>query len=69
MEEIGPDGASVRQGDEFVPCPVIDEPIAVKGGATVVEPRAGDAARPDHRPGRCTTPCKRYRCPPCGCSR
>ncbi len=37
VEEIGPDGASVREGDAFVPCPVRVERIAVKGGATVEE--------------------------------
>jgi penicillin amidase len=37
LEEIGPDGRSVRQGDAFVPCPVRREEIAVRGGATVVE--------------------------------
>ena len=37
LEEIGPDGASVRQGDGFVPCEVREEVIAVKGGAAVTE--------------------------------
>jgi penicillin amidase len=37
LEEIGPDGASVRQGDGFVPCPVREEVIGVKGGAPVRE--------------------------------
>jgi penicillin amidase len=37
LEEIGPDGASVRIGDEFVPCTVHHETIHVKGGETVVE--------------------------------
>jgi penicillin amidase len=37
MEEIGSDGASVRQGDGFVGCPVRDEVIRVKGGSDVKE--------------------------------
>jgi penicillin amidase len=37
LEEIGPDGTSVRVGDEFVPCTVHRESIDVKGGETVVE--------------------------------
>ncbi len=37
LEEIGPDGESVRVGDEFVPCTVRRELINVKGGETVVE--------------------------------
>ena len=37
IEEIGPDGASVREGDAMVPCRVISERIAVKGGAPVEE--------------------------------
>ncbi len=37
VEEIGPDGASVREGDAFVPCPVRVERIEVKGGAPVEE--------------------------------
>ncbi|HZY85159.1 MAG TPA: penicillin acylase family protein [Gemmataceae bacterium] len=36
-EQIGPDGTSVRQGGEFVPCPVREEVIHVKGGEPVVE--------------------------------
>jgi penicillin amidase len=36
-EQIGPDGCSVRAGDRFVPCPVREEAIHVKGGATVTE--------------------------------
>lgn len=36
-EQVGPDGASVREGDRFVPCPVREEVIRVKGGATVTE--------------------------------
>jgi len=31
LEEIGPDGRSVRRGDEFVPCEVRSETIPVKG--------------------------------------
>jgi penicillin amidase len=37
MEQIGPDGASIRQGDDFVPCPIREEVIAVRGGASVTE--------------------------------
>jgi penicillin amidase len=37
LEEIGPDGASVRQGDGFVPCAVREEVIAVLGRAAVTE--------------------------------
>jgi penicillin amidase len=37
IEQIGPDGASVRQGGGFVPCPVREEVIAVRGGEPVVE--------------------------------
>jgi penicillin amidase len=37
VEEIGPDGASVREGDRFVPCEVRLEAIRVKGEPTVVE--------------------------------
>ncbi len=36
-EQIGPDGRSVRQGDSFVPCPVREEVIAVRGAARVTE--------------------------------
>lgn len=32
VEEVGPDGRSVRRGDRFVPCDVRTERIAVKGG-------------------------------------
>lgn len=35
IEEIGPDGRSVRQGDKFVPCSVRVERIAVRGAAPV----------------------------------
>ena len=37
IEEVGPDGRSVREGDLFVPCEVRREVIRVKGGATVEE--------------------------------
>jgi penicillin amidase len=37
LEEIGPDGKSVREGNNFVPCEVRQEVIRVKGGATVKE--------------------------------
>lgn len=37
IEEIGPDGASVQRGDDFVPCTVIEEHIAVRGGDPVTE--------------------------------
>ena len=37
LEEIGPDGASIRIGEDFVPCTVHHETINVKGGETVVE--------------------------------
>jgi penicillin G amidase len=37
IEQIGTDGASVREGDSFVPCPVYREEIRVKGGDSVVE--------------------------------
>jgi penicillin amidase len=33
LEEIGSDGASVRRGDGFVPCEVVHERIAVRGGS------------------------------------
>jgi penicillin amidase len=36
-EQIGPDGRSVRQGDQFVPCEVREEIISVRGGASVTE--------------------------------
>ncbi len=36
-EQISPDGGSVREGDRFVPCPVREELIAIKGGETVTE--------------------------------
>ncbi|MFO0877467.1 MAG: penicillin acylase family protein [Gemmataceae bacterium] len=37
VEELGPDGTSVRQGADFVPCPVVVESISVKGEAAVEE--------------------------------
>ncbi|MFO0550429.1 MAG: penicillin acylase family protein [Polyangiaceae bacterium] len=37
IEEIGPDGASVREGDVFVPCEVRREIIHVKGSEPVIE--------------------------------
>ena len=37
IEELGPDGSSVREGDRFVPCQVRKEVIRVKGGPDVVE--------------------------------
>src|SRR5262249_14110631 len=37
LEQVGPDGASVRQGDSFIPCAVRDEVITVKGDAPVTE--------------------------------
>ncbi len=37
IEEIGPDGASVREGDAFVPCEVRVERIEVKGAPPVEE--------------------------------
>lgn len=37
LEEIGPDGRSVREGDSFVPCQVRQEFIQVKGGPPVEE--------------------------------
>jgi penicillin amidase len=37
VEEPGPDGKSVREGGRFVPCPVREEVIEVKGGEAVRE--------------------------------
>ena len=37
LEELGPDGRSVRRGEEFVPCEVRTETIKVRRGADVVE--------------------------------
>jgi penicillin amidase len=33
LEELGPDGASAREGDRFVPCELRDERVAVRGEA------------------------------------
>lgn len=33
LEEIGPDGASVRRGESFVPCEVVHERIDISGGS------------------------------------
>ena len=37
IEELGPDGSSVREGDRFIQCQVRKEIIRVKGGPDVVE--------------------------------
>ncbi len=37
IEDVGPDGRSVREGDRFVPCEVRTEVIEVRGGAPVTE--------------------------------
>jgi penicillin amidase len=37
VEEVGPDGGSVRRGDRFVPCEVVEETIRVKGSDPVTE--------------------------------
>ena len=37
IEELGPDGSSVREGDRFIQCQVRKEVIRVKGGPNVVE--------------------------------
>jgi penicillin amidase len=37
QEEVGPDGASIKEGDAFVPCPVIEEVINVKDAEPVTE--------------------------------
>lgn len=37
LEEVGPDGRSVREGERFVPCEVRRETIEVKGQEPVVE--------------------------------
>src|SRR5262245_17298763 len=37
LEQIGPDGRSVRQGEDFVSCEVHDEIIAVRRGTAVTE--------------------------------
>ncbi len=37
VEQVGPDGRSVRQGEAFVPCPIREEVIRVKGRPDVRE--------------------------------
>lgn len=37
LEELGPDGTSVREGDAFVACEVRDEVIAVKGKPPIID--------------------------------
>jgi penicillin G amidase len=37
LERIGPDGASVQEGESFVPCEVREEHIEVRGGEAIVE--------------------------------
>lgn len=37
LEEVGPDGRSVRQGDDSVPCEVLEERIAIRGREPVIE--------------------------------
>ncbi len=37
QEEIGPDGATLRSGDEFVPCEVLDEKIKVRYKKSITE--------------------------------
>ncbi len=37
IEQIGSDGVSVRRGDEFIRCTVIEEHIAVRGDDSVIE--------------------------------
>jgi penicillin amidase len=37
LEHLGPDGASVRESDCFVPCEVREEHIAIRGGGSVSE--------------------------------
>lgn len=52
LEELGPEGRSVRQGDSFVPCDVVTELIDVRGAArerlpVVLTPRGPIVARAD----------------------
>lgn len=58
LEQVGPDGRSLRRGDDFVPCETLQERIVVRGGDDVVEEvligpsgpvvvRASDDAVPD----------------------
>jgi penicillin amidase len=37
IEEVGPDGTTVRNGDGFVACEVLTEPIEVRGEQAVIE--------------------------------
>ena len=37
LEQVGPDGRSLRRGDAFVPCEVREERVVVRGGEDVVE--------------------------------
>lgn len=37
IEDIGADGASVRRGDSFIPCSVLEETIEVRGERSVTE--------------------------------
>src|SRR5262249_2415244 len=37
LEEVGPDGGSVRTGDQFTPCEVREEVIHVRGARPVTE--------------------------------
>jgi penicillin G amidase len=37
QEQIGPDGASVKEGDRWTPCPVREEVIRIKGANPVTE--------------------------------
>ncbi len=37
LEQVGPDGKSVREGDQFVPCEIRREVIQIKGSASVEE--------------------------------
>lgn len=50
IEEIGPDGVSVRRGEAFQPCTVREETISVRGGApvtvTVLETDRGPVVGP-----------------------
>jgi len=45
LEEVGPDGQSVRAGDAFVPCAVREEVIAVKGRKEPVVERVLETPR------------------------
>jgi penicillin G amidase len=37
QEEVGPDGSSIRSGDDFVPCEVLEEKIKVRFKKTITE--------------------------------